>query len=353
MASNSQSLGRPDPILLDGIGFGQPPEAFISERLPCIVDASGGKYAGNIVSHPLAMLLGDKALVTGQRLKRASGSRYAEPFTGYDLIETSYQSVERAGVVVIEDQDIERAGALADRKRAQVLAPVWATMRLQAEYETVAKVFDTATYATAALAALGYGSTQVAWTAANSLPINDGRAVQETIRAATGVRASYGVISHDVAEYLSKHPQILGMRVVGDIADGPTSQLLPRQVLDYAELTAILARAWGLPDGVFVADAVYNNAMPGQSVSLAELSTGKVAFHTAQGARSAIQTSAMDIELGAGPCSLVIAREKRFQLLTDRVTNPHGEQHTIKHSFGLATPSNMTSAAFVLTACLG
>lgn len=353
MASNFQSLGRPDPILLDGIGFGQPPEAFISERLPCIVDASGGKYAGNIVSHPLAMLLGDKALVTGQRLKRAPGSRYAEPFTGYDLIETAYQSVERAGVVVIEDQDIERAGALADRKRAQVLAPVWATMRLQAEYETVAKVFDTATYATAALAALGYGSTQVAWTAANSLPINDGRAVQETIRAATGVRASYGVISHDVAEYLSKHPQILGMRVVGDIADGPTSQLLPRQVLDYAELTAILARAWGLPDGVFVADAVYNNAMPGQSVSLAELSTGKVAFHTAQGARSAIQTSAMDIELGAGPCSLVIAREKRFQLLTDRVTNPHGEQHTIKHSFGLATPSNMTSAAFVLTGCLG
>lgn len=353
MASNFQSLGRPDPILLDGIGFGQPAEAFISERLPCIVDASGGKYAGNIVSHPLAMLLGDKALVTGQRLKRASGSRYAEPFTGYDLIETSYQSVERAGVVVIEDQDIERAGALADRKRAQVLAPVWATMRLQAEYETVAKVFDTATYATAALAALGYGSTQVAWTAANSLPINDGRAVQETIRAATGVRASYAVISHDVAEYLSKHPQILGMRVVGDIADGPTSQLLPRQVLDYAELTAILARAWGLPDGVFVADAVYNNAMPGQSVSLAELSTGKVAFHTAQGARSAIQTSAMDIELGAGPCSLVIAREKRFQLLTDRVTNPHGEQHTIKHSFGLATPSNMTSAAFVLTGCLG
>lgn len=353
MASNFQSLGRPDPILLDGIGFGQPPEAFISERLPCIVDASGGKYAGNIVSHPLAMLLGDKALVTGQRLKRAPGSRYAEPFTGYDLIETAYQCVERSGVVVIEDQDIERAGALADRKRAQVLAPVWATMRLQAEYETVAKVFDTATYATAALAALGYGSTQVAWTAANSLPINDGRAVQETIRAATGVRASYGVISHDVAEYLSKHPQILGMRVVGDIADGPTSQLLPRQVLDYAELTAILARAWGLPDGVFVADAVYNNAMPGQSVSLAELSTGKVAFHTAQGARSAIQTSAMDIELGAGPCSLVIAREKRFQLLTDRVTNPHGEQHTIKHSFGLATPSNMTSAAFVLTACLG
>ena len=104
---------------------------------------------------------------------------------------------------------------------------------------------------------------------------------------------------------------------------------------------------------MFVADAVYNNAMPGQSVSLAELSTGKVAFHTAHGARSAIQTSAMDIELGAGPCSLVIAREKRFQLLTDRVTNPHGEQHTIKHSFGLATPSNMTSAAFVLTACLG
>lgn len=353
MASNFQSLGRPDPILLDGIGFGQPAEAFISERLPCIVDAAGGRYSGKIVSHPLAMLLGDNALVTGSRLKRAPGSRYAEPFTGYDLVETTYQAVERAGTVIIDDQDIERAGPLADRKRAQVLSPVWATMRLQAEYEVVSKVFDTATYATAALAALGYGSSQVAWTAANSLPLNDGRSVQETIRAATGVRASYAVISHDVAEELSKHPQILGMRVVGDIADGPTSQILPRQILDYAELTAILARAWGLPDGVFVADALYNNAMPGQSVSLAELSSGKVAFHTAQGARSALQSSAMDLELGAGPCSLVIAREKQFQLITDRSTNPHGEQHTIKHSFGLATPSNMTSAAFVLTACRG
>lgn len=352
MASNFQSLGRPDPILLDGIGFGQPPEAFISERLPCIVDASGGAYAGNIVSHPLAMLLGDKALVTGQRLKRAPGSRYAEPFTGYDLIETAYQCVERAAQVVIDDQDLERAGALVDRKRAQLLAPVWATMRLQAEYEVVAKIFDTGTYATAALAALGYGSTQVSWTADNSLPINDGRSVQETIRAATGVRASYAVISHDVAERLAKHPQILGMRVVGDIADGPTSQILPRQVLDYAELTALLARAWGLPDGVFVADALYNNAMPGQTASLAELSTGKVAFHTAQGVRSAFQNSAMDVELGAGPCSLVIARESQFRLISDRVVNPHGEQHVLKHSFGLATPSNMTSAAFVLTACV-
>jgi hypothetical protein len=80
------------------------------------------------------------------------------------------------------------------------------------------------------------------------------------------------------------------------------------------------------------------------------ISTAKVAFHCSQGCRGAFQVG-NDIELGAGPASLVIPVEDDFRLRMDMNTDPHGEQWTLKHSYGTCQPSNMTNTAFVLTAC--
>lgn len=350
MSSTLQSQGRVDPILLDGIGFATPGRPLF-EQLPIRVDASGGAYSGYINSYPLALALGDANLTgtSGAGIQRQSGSKYARPYAGHRQIQTAYACVERAAAVDIDEQDIERAGNRADRLRAAQLAPVWATVRLAADRALVAKVFDTSTYLTATVAALT-GGLQISWKAVGSSPTVDGLAMRKGIRDATGQLPDYGVISYDVLDALRYHPETLNAKVYGDTADGPAAVIVRDTIVDDDAVLALWAKRWKLPNGLFVADAMYNSAMPGQSVSLSDISTAKVAFHCSQGIRGAFQMG-NDLTLGAGPVSLVMPMETDFRLKMDITTDPHGEQWTLKHSYGLAQPSNMTSTAFVLTAC--
>lgn len=350
MSSTLQSQGRVDPILLDGIGFSIPGRPLF-QQLPCRVPATGGAYSGYVNSYPLALQLGDANLTStsGAGIQRQSGSRYARPYNGHRAIQTAYACVERAVATDIDEQDIERAGANADRLRAQQVAPLWATTRLAAERVLIAKVFDTSTYLTATVAALT-GGGQVSWLAVGSTPTNDGLKMRKAVRDATGQLPDYGVISYDVLDALRIHPETLNAKVFGDTADGPAAVIVRDTIVEDDAVLAMWAKRWKLPNGLFVADSMYNAGMPGQSVSLTDISTAKVAFHCSQGCRGAFQVG-NDIELGAGPASLVVPVEADFRLRMDMNTDPHGEQWTLKHSYGTCQPSNMTSTAFVLTAC--
>ncbi len=352
MGSTLQTQGRAaDPTIIDGIGFSQPPNAFIADRLPIVVPARGAAYRGNINSFPLAMFGGDANLVTGSAIKRASGSEYRSAYNGHRKVSTSYECAERALRTVIDQQDIDRSGGDANRVRAQLILPEYLTIKLEKEYAVAAAVFATATYPNAAVGALD-GGAQVAWTSAGSDPTKDGLAMREKIRTATGVYPSFAVISHDVALHLAQHPQTLGVRVYGDLSDGPTSQAVQSMSVSFDDVCTIWAKRWQLAGGVFVTDALYNSAMPGQAASLSEISAGKVAFHCNQGIFGAFQLG-NDIELGAGPVSLVMPMESEFRHDEYVCDNPIGEAHVLRHSYGLAVPSNMTSCAYILTGTVG
>lgn len=350
MSSTLQSQGRVDPILLDGIGFAAPGRPLF-QQLPCRVPATGGAYSGYVNAYPLALHLGDANLTgtSGAGIQRQSGSAYARPYAGHRVVQTAYACIERAVAVDIDEQDLMRAGANVDRLRAAQIAPLWATTRLAAERALIAKVFDTSTYLTATVAALTGGSG-ISWKAAGSTPTSDGLAMRKAVRDATGQAPDYGVISYDVLDALRYHPETLNAKVYGDTADGPAAVIVRDTIVEDDAVLALWARRWKLPNGLFVADSMYNAAMPGQSVSLTDISTAKVAFHCSQGTRGAFQVG-NDVNLGAGPASLVIPVEDDFRLLVNPITDPHGEQWTLKHSYGICQPSNMTSTAFVLTAC--
>lgn len=349
MASVNITSGRQSPViseLLIGAASGNAGR-YIAGQLPCIFDLAPGKFKGTLRTLPVAQSYGDKRAVGTGALKRQSGASYYDLTRERAFDETSFEAVERAAAVFVDEQDELRTldEEISGLKMRQSRAMQLITSILDDfEYDVLSALFSTATYPDAAVSALT-GGVQVAWDTAGSSPAADFVAVENITRAACGDRPTFGVMSHDVLQSLRFNAETLNVKVV-------TSGAAPvaRPIVKWSDVLEMWADRWELSDGLFVVDAMYNSANPGQSASLAEIISGKIAFHTSNGIKNASQV-AENVDVIGGVQSFLVLREQGYRGYEDATINPHGVQLAGKHSYTTAAP--VTGGAYILTAVNG
>jgi hypothetical protein len=350
MASTNITSGRVSPIISELLLTAAQGNAgrYLAGMLPCNFQlASGSLFKGDLRTLPTAQIFGDARAVGTGILKRQAGSEYHDLSRARAFSTVSYECIERAARVFVDDQDLARTSdsAIAGLNMRQSRALQLVSGLLDdLEYDCLAAVFNTTNFQNAAVGALT-GGAGVAWNAAGSSPSRDGVAVQNLIRAQAGGQADYAVLTWDVAQALRYHPETIN---VSRVTSGAASVSTTVRTMD--ETLALWAERWELPLGVFVVKALYNSANPANTASLAEFQTGKAAFHCAAGLKGAVQVQD-NVDIAGGLVSLVNLQESGYRGYEDPQTNPHGIQLAAKHSYAYtaAGASAATRPAYIIT----
>ena len=356
MASTNLTSGRPDPRITGLLGKAASGNAgkYIADKLPIhhrLTDASF--FSGKVRSLPLNQVYGASTMVGTSALKRAPNGAYANVGRDRTFAEVSYECDERSAKVDVDQLEVDRTSntelaalSMRDSRAMQLYAAILDDF----EYEIVTALASTAAYPDASVAALT-GGAQVAWNAAGSSPARDGVACRNLIRGVSGTEPSFGVVSNDVLEALRYHPETLGIVMRGTVANGFAAAAVSAALLRDDEVLTIWARLWGLRDGLFAIKAMRNTANPILTGTLAEMATGIVAFHCADGLQVPASQVVENVEVYGGAQSILCVRESSLRGYEDANIDPHGIQLVAKHSYDIVVPN--ANAAFVLTSILG
>lgn len=324
---------------------------YIHDKLPCYITVGPAAFNGKLRTIPVKDIYGDSRYVTGRGMERQSGQQYVDIGRERAFVDTSYECVEEAPKEFIDEVDEQRTANDPNGAYGLKLSKMMnlqSTFMDRKEYKVVSAVTDTATYPTATVAALAEG-VQVAWNAAGSSPTRDYKAIRKITRTATGETPTWGVISHDVLEELRVHPETVNLR--GDLTKGVAIARDTELTVD--ETLMLWARRWGLVDGLFPIEAMYNSANPALAGVLAEMSAGKVAFHCARGIKSAVQV-VQDVQVRGGLVSFAVIEESAAEAFQNPETNPRGTQMVLRGRYTTVTPlGDAKKSAFVLSSVLG
>ena len=132
-------------------------------------------------------------------------------------------------------------------------------------------------------------------------------------------------------------------------ADGPcpdTPLLRPLPASALSDVLAKWADLWELKDGLFPVRAQRNSANSNQTAVLAEMVTGKVAFHTANGLMNAQQIE-KDVEILGGVQSVVCVQEFAPRGYEFQMEDPVGVKFIAARSYDIVAPN--TGGAYILT----
>lgn len=348
MASNSISSHRVDKAvegyLLDA---GQDEGVLVADKVPEITVGSKN-FSGILYSMPLAAYLGDGSATATNKLKRAVDSPFPELFTDYVPTKTTYECEARGGKPrLLTDLEAARWDFSVELKaeKAYLLRRAILT---GFEYDTmVGQVFAAGNWTNAAIGALT-GGAGVAWsTKATSKPTQDGNAVRELIRSASGVYPDFGFITHNVLNALRTHPETLGALTIG--AAPATMISIGNTILPDQAVLDLWAQRWGLSGGLFATDAQYNSANPGQAAVRAELAAGQLWMGCKRGVRGAMTGTGGVALLGSGPVSLLRVREYGLQGYSWRSEDPPGDWIAAEHSYTYVRPTDMAGTAYLVT----
>lgn len=316
------------------------------------VPVSAGEFKGTAWSMPLATYAGHGALISNNGFVFNPSGPYPRPFTGYKPTETSYECKHHGAAWDVSLVDIEHAEKFPIAPHEQYAGIVGRNLELEFEYDLLNNaVYSTSNWADVAVTALT-GGGQVAWNAAGSTPIKDGRAMQELIRARCGFYGDYGFVTHDVLLTLSTHPHTL--RVLGDPTKGVA--VVDGMVVDDQAVLALYAKLWRLKYGLFSSEAMYNTADPLAAMSLGEMASGKVWIGCkagVQGAMTGQSGGTTGIMLGSGPVSFMVAREKAIFGKRWRTDEPDAEHGAGIQAYSFVFPSDMADTAELLTGVNG
>lgn len=359
MASQNLTSGRPDPRITGLLGKAAAGNAgrYIANALPInfnLASVGGAPYfRGYVRSLPLNQVYGDARAVGTDLLKRGPGQNYLNLTRERTFSETLFECAERSAKVLVDQIEIDRTDddeIAALNMRDSRAMQLYSTLMDAFEFDVAANVFSTSLFQNAAVGALT-GGVQIAWNEAGSSPARDGVAVKNLIRAQSGVRPSFACVSNDVVEALRYHPETLGVVLRGDATQGIAGAAVPAALLQDDEVLNIWARLWGLRDGLFKFDAMYNSANPAATGTLAEMASGVIAFHCADGLRVPPTQVVDNVEVFGGAQSILVLRESEMRGFENETIDPHGLQLAAKHSYDIIAPNAL--AAYVLTDVLG
>lgn len=357
MASAELSSGRVSPILTEALITAAAGNAGrrVVEVLPCHFNLSdASEFEGSFRTLPLDQIYGDKRAMGTGFLKQGNNAPARDLTRERDFDTVAYACEAEAAKVFVGYRELKRtmndriAGINLRTSRALQLM---STFRDVFEYDGLSAVFNTTNHQNATVAALTDGAG-VAWDSVGSSPAQDGGAVQDLIRAKTGGEAKWAVMTHDVLRSLQRHPETLEMVLKGDATKGVAMVAGKPRASAGAVLNA-WREHWELEE-LFVVKAMRNSANPGQAGVLAEMVTGKVAFHNSDAIKTAVQVEDNVDALG-GLCSIACIHEEQFVGREIPSDDPEGVWMLGQRSYCWVTPgaSAAVRPSYILTSVNG